>query len=575
MFTVRKSVLQSLLLAAAVTVLLSGCAAQRAVSHFGEATAAKAEQDFQASRRPETNNSAFQVDQGFFAATNPILVTPVNPSVTLPPPFFRPVNVAVRNSISLPEIAANVASGSGIRVVLMPDVTATPAGAAGAPAAPAASVKPEGLPPLPTSLGDLAGAGAPASATAPPAAPEALPVASNTGTAEGLKLDGFSYKGNVGGLLDALTSRLGLAWRWNGQEVQIFRYETRLFRISALAGDSSVQANLSTQAEGASGGSGSSGGGVSGSSGQNTTVNSKLAIWSDVEASIKANKSAGGSYSMNPSAGLVSVRDTPAVLDEIGAQMKEFNRVYSRQVILNIDIYSVEHSNGDDYGVDWSVFWKNAGRYGISLGNKGSTGSAGSPFGPSFTFTRTGGPFSGSNAVGAALSTLGHTDLVTSVQAVTLNGQTVPVNVSKEQAYLKSYSTTLNGSTAGQSTTTLTPGVVTEGFSMNFTPRIMDDGDVIMRYAVDLSNIDNITTFTSPDGNSAIQLPTRSVRNFLQNSELHSGQSLMVTGLQQVQGKDTSSGPFSGKAWFLGGRRTSTSLNRTVVIVVTPYVVQQ
>lgn len=592
MRNVRKVTLRSLLIASAIamTVGVTGCATQRAVSHMNEAVATKAEQDFQASRTPKTASSTFKVDKGFYAAQKPLDVIPVNPHQALPAEFFRPANVGIQGKISLPELAANITSGSGVRVVLSSDVTGSNGSASAGTASSSAATggplpsgnptaTPPGLPPLPTTNG----AASAASVTPFP------DIAPSTGTASGLTLDGLVYKGNLSGLLDSVVSKFGLSWRWDGREVKIFRYETRIFSIAALSGDSTVTATLSTQAQSSSGGSGSSGGGggssggsggsnsggVSGSSGQNTSFNTKMAIWDDVEAAIKANKSQGGSYSMNPSAGMVTVHDTPQALDEISAQMKEFNNVYSKLVILKVDIYSVEHTDGDDYGFDWSVFWKNAGKYGINLGSTGNTGSAGNAFGPSFTFTRTGGPFDGSSVVGAALSSLGKTSLVTSVQAVTLNGQTVPVNVSREQAYLQSYSTTLNGGVSGASTTTLTPGVVTEGFSMNFTPRVLDNDNVVMRYAVDLSSIEDIATFTSPDGESAIQLPTRSVRNFLQNAKIHSGESLMLTGLQQVQGKDTSSGPFSAKAWFLGGRRTSNSLNRTIVIIVTPYVIQQ
>jgi type IVB pilus formation R64 PilN family outer membrane protein len=553
---------------------LSGCATQRAVTEENHNVGVKANEDFQASRTPLTPSSSFQVDQGFYAARRPIEVTTVNPKAELPAPFYRPTKVNIQNPVSLSELAANISSGSGIRVLIAPDVNENTNGAASAAAStppPAAgnnatAAPPGGLPPLPGADGLMPTAGIPGSTT--------------NGTTSGLNLNGLQFVGNFSGLLDTVTGKLNLSWRWDGQQITIYRYETRLFRLSALAGDSTVNAKLSTKAESAQGGSGgqggSSGGGLSGSSGQDTTVNAKLDVWSDVDKALKSTLAKGSTYSMIPSAGLLTVRATPSELADVETQMKEFNRVYSRSVILKIDVYSIENSNGDDYGLDWSAFWKNAGGFGLQLASTGNTaGANGAAIGPSFGFTKTGGAFDGSKAVVAALSTLGNTSLVTSSTAITLNGQTVPVNVSREQAYLQSYSTTLNGGTTGTSTTTLTPGVVTEGFSMNFTPRILEGNTVMMRYAIDLSNIENIATFTSPDGLSAIQLPARSVRNFLQNVNIHSGESLMLTGFQQVQGKDTSSGPFSAKAWALGGRRTSNSLNRTIVIIVTPYITQQ
>jgi type IVB pilus formation R64 PilN family outer membrane protein len=588
----RQTLPRSLLLASVIALSLSGCATQQAVTHMNTAVTTKAEQDFETSRTP-TQATNFAVDNSFYAAKSPIDVTPVNPHVDLPPLFSRPANVNVQTRVTLQELASNISSGSGVRVVLASDVT-TPVGGANGQAGLAGlnglggangmnptAVPPSGLPPLPTN----ANAAAAQNANTP--YPNLAPA---TGVTTGLTVDGFLYKGNLSGLLDSLSTKFGLSWRWDGNQIVVFRYETRMFRIAALAGDSTVNATLSTQAQSSSGSGGSGGGGgggssggsggsngITGNSGQNTTVNTKLAIWDDVEKAIKATKSQGGTYSMVPSAGLVTVHDTPTVLDEIATEMKAFNQSYSKTVILKVDVYSVENTNEDSYGMDWNIFWSAASKSGIKLGQTGTTNTSSGTSGtanPSFTFTQNGGPFSGSNVIASALSTMGKTTLVTSVQAVTLNGQTVPVNVSRQQAYLQSYSTTLNGGVSGASTTTLTPGVVTEGFSMNFTPRIMDDNGVMMRYAVDLSSIENIATFTSPDGTSSIQLPTVDVRDFLQNVKIKSGESLMLTGLQQVQGTDNGSGPFSPKAWFLGGNRASTDLNRTIVIIVTPYIVQ-
>ena len=566
---------------------LTGCATTKAAAQMNDNVANMANRDFQQARTPTTPSGNFEVDKGFFAAKKPIDVTPVNPKVPLPSVFYRPAQVSIQNRVSLSELVSNISNGIGMRVLVAPDVytsgTSSAAVASRGPVVGSSSnptaAPPSALPPLPGG-----------SAT-PSAANEASPIpeGDGDGTTQGLVFNGFQYDGNLAGLLDSVTARLNLSWRYDGQEVQIYRYETRMFRLSALAGDSTINATLSTKATsgssgsgGGSGGGGSGGstganggGGLSGNSGQNTTVNSKLEIWKDVEDAIKATLSKGSTYSMVPSAGLITVRATPTELREVAAQMREFNRIYSRSVVLKVDVYAVDNTHGDNYGLDWSVFWKKANGFGLSLVSSGNTSTANGPIGPTFTLKKTGGALSGSNAMFAALSSMGNTSLVTSATAITLNGQTVPLNVSREQAYLQSYSTTLNGGTSGTSTTTLTPGVVQEGFSMNFTPRILDGNNIMMRYAVDLSNIDQITTFTSPDGLSAIQLPSRSVRNFLQNVDIHSGQSLMLTGFQQVQAKDTSSGPLNAKAWFAGGQRNASTLNRTIVIVVTPYITQQ
>ena len=174
-----------------------------------------------------------------------------------------------------------------------------------------------------------------------------------------------------------------------------------------------------------------------------------------------------------------------------------------------------------------------------------------------------------------ALSSLGRTNLVTSNTVVATNGQSVPVNVSREQTYVQSYATTLNSGAGGGQTTTITPGLVSDGISMNFTPRILDNNEVIVRYALDLSTTEAITTFTAPDNSAAIQLPRRAVRTFLNSARIHSGDTLVLTGFQQIQSSLDGQGPGSSKLWFLGGSKSSSALARSIVVVITPYVTER
>lgn len=297
-----------------------------------------------------------------------------------------------------------------------------------------------------------------------------------------------------------------------------------------------------------------------------------MEIWNEVEDAVKGVMSDKGKLSMTPSAGTITVRDTPAALRQVEAQISEFNRIYGRQVTMNVEVYAIEQLKTDSAAVDWNIVWGTAAsRNGIQIGSQG--GASGAP--SSFTLGVQNGPFSGSQFVASVLSTIGKTSLLTSVPVTTLNGQTVPVNISRDRAYVASVSSTVNGSDAGGGTTsTITPGVVSEGFSMNVMPRILEDNNVVIRYAVDLSTIEGITTFTSPDGGSSVQLPQRASRNFLQNVKVKSGQTLVLTGFQQVTGGETGQGPGSPSAWFLGGNRGASSGMRTIVIVITPYVLR-
>lgn len=396
----------------------------------------------------------------------------------------------------------------------------------------------------------------------------------SSGTKDPLYVSDVVYNGTLGGLLDVVTGKLNLAWRWDGEQIQIYRYETKMFRLNALAGVAQMTASLNT-ASSTTGSSGGSSGTTSsanqtGTSGQNTQIDAVTSIWEDVGSALQASLSPKGTMSMVPSAGTITVKDAPSVLRTIESQIREFNKIYSKQVLLQIQVYQVEMSDEDAYGVDWSSAWAWANnKFGVSVSTTGNTSGSGT----TFKLSGSGGSLTSASAAIQALSTLGKTSLVTSGSVISLNGQTVPLNVSREVAYLQSSSTTVSGD-SGVSSQSLTPGLITEGFAMNFTPRVTDGNNIIMRYTVDLSSIEKITDFSSSDGSSTIQLPQRLVRNFMQNVSVRSGETLVLTGFQQVQGQDTSSGIGSSKLWFLGGSKAANSTNRTIVIIVTPYITQ-
>jgi type IVB pilus formation R64 PilN family outer membrane protein len=573
-FAMRFAPITPLLLSVLVTCL-GGCAATRMTNETIDNANVSISHRQEAIRNPVLDSSSFVVEPTFYAARRPLEVKQIEPSEQLPASFHnQQTSVQEKGMVSLDELTSLISQVSGTRVSVMQDVydgqegggvsraqqaAPQPATGAEAPTDPSA---PPSLPPLPVG-----------GAAVTPGTTEAIEMSRPS---ESLSVRGFQYKGNLAGLLESITSRFNLSWRWNNNRVEIYRYETRRFMLNALAGTSNSSSTLSLSASSSTGGGG--GGGTSGSTGQSVNTSVDMDIWKEVEDALKEILTEGGTYSMIPSAGMITVRDTPASLRVVGAHIAEFNRIFSRQVTINVEVYAVERRDGDQYGVDWQAFWSRAAsNYGFTLtsGLSGQSGGAGSG-NPTFTvdFTDPNSAWTGSNAMATALSTLGRTSLLTSGTAISLNGQAVPFNVSREKAYLAEYSTNVSGGDTGTLTTTLTPDTITEGFSMNFLPRVLEDNSVMLRYSVDLASIEGIETFETPDGLSAIQLPQRALRNFMQNVTIRSGETLVLTGYQQVNASKSSSGPLSGAAWALGGQKNDQISTATVVITVTPYVNQ-
>ena len=507
----------SVLLATAIMMTLSGCATSREVDRTQRHAKEVVAERMDAARTVQRSSSSFVVDNSFHAARRPLESDGTIRRTPLPATFQKAADLNRLQPVTVGELASHITKVSGYRVVISPDV-----------------------------VGD-------GNSTLPE----------------------IMYSGSLAGLLDNTMGSMNLSWRWNNDRIEIFRYETRTFKISGLAGTTDVNTTLDTTSTSTVANSGQGGAGQvgnEGNSGQRTTIASNFDLWTDVTNVIKGILSDKGTLTPAASAGTLTVRDTPMVLSQVEAQVREFNRIYGRQVKLNVEVYAVENSASDNYGTDFQLAWAAAAnKYNLSYTNNG-TGSTGS--GPGLSAVINNGPFAGSRAVIQALSSIGNTTLLTSGSVSSLNGQSVPLNISTEQAYLQSYSTTLSSGTAGNSTTTLTPGVVTGGFSMHFTPHVLEDSKVMLRYSIDLSSVDRIETFESPNGNSAIQLPTRSVRNFMQNVSVKSGQTLVLTGFEQTSDVANNSGPISARAWFAGGKKTATKGTKTIVIIVTPYIVE-
>src|SRR5204863_1303713 len=143
--------------------------------------------------------------------------------------------------------------------------------------------------------------------------------------------------------------------------------------------------------------------------------------------------------------------------------------------------------------------------------------------------------WAGSSMIINALSTQGKVRKETSASVATLNHQPVPVQVARQTAYLKSSQTTISANVG--TTTSLSPGVVTSGFTMTVLPNVLDNGTVMLQFSTDISTLRQITTVSSGGSSSSsqIQTPEIDTRNFLQRVAMKSGQTLVVSGFEQME----------------------------------------
>lgn len=487
----------------------------------------------------------------------------VSPEIS--PILKRPIAWQPPQKVSLAELAAYITQQVGLPV----DISEVQR-VGGADTTSSSTTTGAGQLPLPTGMLNPMGIpnGASTSVSKPTggsAAFEALPTMQ------------VKYEGNVKGLLDFAANEEGLWWKMDDGAVEFYRTITKTFYISAINRKSTGQNSIVTQSGPGSlnSGSGSSTGSGGGSTGS-TTGNSlagdayDVDVWKTIAATAKTVAGSSGSgaaeISAEPSLASITVTGTPTQVKNVESWVKGLTDKLSQQVLISVSVYSVNLSNEDNYSWSPSVIYnKLSTMYGLSLTPPGVPAITGSlaPMVLSGTAGKS-SSLNGSQLAVNALSTLGHVSETVTQSVVTLNGQPAPMQVANEVTYLAQSGTTSTANVG--SSTTLTPGVVTTGFTATFLPQVVN-GRILLSMDMTNSVLNSIDTASS--NGSTIQTPNVSSATFQQSVSLTPGAALMLAGLQQDNSAVNHSGVGSPSNWLLGGGVDGTRQKKLIAIVIT------
>ena len=396
----------------------------------------------------------------------------------------------------------------------------------------------------------------------------------------------MKYSGKLSGLLNYLANRYSLYWRYKDDVVTFFTQETRVFTVYALPTESSLQASMT----GATMGEGSGGNATS-----SLSLSSDLKIWDSIEEGVKQVVGDNGKLSFSRVAGTVTVTASPYIVRKVAAYIANWNEKLSRQVAITVRVLRVGLNNSDNYGLDLGAIFgsKNiqtsfASPVGTAASNIG-VGLAAAPAAGSLAMTlvKEGSKFKNSQAIIQAISSQGKTSRVTTSSVTTLNNKVAPVQVSTSKNYLKEITVTSSGSGDDRSTDTdYEVDTLNYGFTMEILPRILDHGRLILLFNLSITDwmgfeYHNVGGAGSGSGDSddesettQLQLPTMQMRGFVQEIAMRSGQTLILTGFEQTQEEISTSGVGKAKMGLLGGTANDTAERDTLVILVTPEVLQ-
>jgi len=377
-----------------------------------------------------------------------------------------------------------------------------------------------------------------------------------------------SYRGPLSGLLDEVSSRFGIWWKYEKNELYFYKFITRTFVLYSLP----TKQSLSTNVGGSSTDSGSGG-----SSALTLTSSAELELWKNIEDSIKSMISKDATLSMDPVNGTISLTATPNDVKKVAHFVNEQNNRLSRQVAISVKVLQVTVNDSDTYAMDINAMF-NDGK--TSLGLASAATGISTDVVDNLTMRIMPGNWD-INAGIKAVSTQATTNLITSGTVTTLNNKPAPIQVVKKQNYISEITKTNSGGDSGTYDISTETEEIETGFTMNVLPRILEHGRLLMMFDMTLSDLiklEKVDLMSGGEGESQggeyIQNPIIESRGFSQEVSLKSGESLVLTGYERVENTASKTGVGSATNSLLGGSAQAGKVRSILVIILTPVILE-
>lgn len=413
----------------------------------------------------------------------------------------------------------------------------------------------------------------------------------------------LEYSGPLRGLLDLIAQKSKSYWRYADGGVEFFEVETRSFQIYLSPGTRTVASSIALAGTSGGGGGGAAGGGGGGGGGNgggtvsvdsNQTIDAYAALVASVEALIeeradvdasdkgggkgaaKTGKSSGQSAGgdqvgtnvlgksrvvSNPALGMITVTATPPVMNRVASYIKTVNERFASNVRIEVKIYSLALKRDANVGFSADLVYQKLGRYGLALSGQGLLQPAGGlPSTLVAGVANASSRFQGSSLLVQALSEFGDVGFVTSGEVIAPNGQPSPLQMADEVTYLSSISTVQTPNVG--STTTLTPGTRTVGFTANFVPLVLGDNRILLQYQLNLSQLASMSQITS--GGATIQTPNIRQQSLQQQAFVRDGQMIVLFGFESSRAEINNNQGITGVSNNASQSRQMTIITMTV-----------
>ncbi len=495
----------------------------------------------------------------------------IEKKVVLPEVFEERILYSSSVEESLPEILIEIYAQTGIKFKFTPDALAymTGAGSGGSSG---------GAPTTTGDGGEAATAGESGELVYEAVQIGASEISANIGLLNNIKLN-LQYAGTLTQLITRLVTRFNIYWEFDDKHdtVVFYRTKTKVFSLDVLPGVSTFSNIISSSSTISDAGDT----GVNLNSGAVMTVNYKNEegnSWNDTMTTIQNMLTSEGSVNSNPRAGYLTVTDIPGALEKIEDYINKINDRAKKKIAVKVDVFDVRLNNTANYGINWDAVLDVLGG-----SFEFASGDIASPIGTTITDTikvtyTDDGIIETGNLIFRALSEQGDTSKVIGTTVYTVNGEPAPVQVVDREDYIKEVTF---GAVSDQSSTTevsFTPGTIITGFFMVVTPKILSDNQILLNLSISLSTLLEMQSVTvggdeDTEGSTQIQLPKVQSKNFMESVTLNPGQTVILSGFQDVDNRVGVKSIAAPSLWPLGGAKGTDSDRTIMVTVVTPYII--
>lgn len=362
-------------------------------------------------------------------------------------------------------------------------------------------------------------------------------------------------------ILDRISARLGVMWRYQNERIEFYRTETRVFNVRALTLNANAEASL-----GLGGGNKTEGFISTSKTSLSSGTHDLLAV---VRARIEPFLSrAGVLVAESGASSSIVITDTPDVLQRISLYLEHENRALTRRVRLVFEELTVAVHDNAEAGLDWNLVFSSA-KVAASMAIPGSSLADAA----SLTLGLNQGPFQGSDAIVKALSQVGQVVRRSSMPVLTLNRRPVTHAVRTTFSYIDKVQTTALASGSGMAlpSVSVSQREETVGSLITLVPDAQDDGQILLSVAYDNTVAQPLKTVTFGDKDNPLQLQQITIdgNGTVQQVVLQPGQPLVISGFDRSQEETEARRLNPGIPIALGGSDRAAAQQLTTIMVVT------